>query len=93
MRTIDLYENNSVSEVHLNLLRSCIKEYEQLTNTTLFETFHFKNWLLPWIFSKYKVKYNVFIDDDGDDAICSVTITDEKQYAWYLLKHSACEVL
>jgi hypothetical protein len=93
MRTVDLKENENASDLHVNLIRSCVKEYEQLNDTTLFEVFHFKDWLIPWIFSKYKVKYNVFIDDDGDDAICSVTITDEKQYAWYLLKHTTCEVL
>ncbi len=88
MRTVDLKENYNMAEFHTNLIRSCIKEYDQLHDTTLFEVFHFKELLLPWIFSKYRVKYNVFIDDDGDDAICSVTISDEKQYTWFLLKHS-----
>lgn len=88
MRTVDLKENYNIAEFHTNLIRSCIVEYEQLTSTSLFEVFHFKELLLPWIFSKYRVKYNVFIDDDGDDAICSVTISDEKQYTWFLLKHS-----
>jgi hypothetical protein len=87
-RTIDLNGQSDKVEFHGLIIRSCVEEYTRLHNIPVCTVSHFKEYLLPWILLEYGVKYNLFVDDDNYDAIPSVTITNEKKYTWYLLKHS-----
>jgi hypothetical protein len=87
-RTIDLNGQSDKVEFHGTLIRSCVEEYTRLHNISTVSVSHFKEYVLPWIFLEYGVKYNLFLDDDNYDPVTSVTITNEQKYTWYLLKHS-----